>query len=280
MSISIQCLQCGKELSVNQSLAGRRVRCPDCDTAIVVPAEMEDVIAKERADEKSSETSSGTSSKSSVKKGRSQAEDEVKALSSEPELDVTQELVIPHAVAVEPKVIEPGVPTAGPAVEPQAVVPTEAVEDDDEDDEVLPRGKRPEEEMDMTPMVDVTFLLLIFFMVTAAFSLQKSIRMPRQQTDAPSINTEEEEDPKEQVELQIDEYGSFLVMAPEWEREVPGKQNLVSALREAITGNTDGMDLVIKVHEMAKLNALVDAMDAGTIAGYASLQVTQVDGFD
>src|SRR5688572_20269137 len=31
-----------------------------------------------------------------------------------------------------------------------------------------------EAEMDMTPMVDVTFLLLIFFMVTASFTMQKS----------------------------------------------------------------------------------------------------------
>ncbi len=31
------------------------------------------------------------------------------------------------------------------------------------------------EEMDLTPMVDVTFLLLIFFMITASFSLQKTI---------------------------------------------------------------------------------------------------------
>ena len=154
--------------------------------------------------------------------------------------------------------------------------------DDDEDDEpVLPRQRRPEEEMDMTPMVDVTFLLLIFFMVTAAFSLQKSIEMPRQQTDAPSTSVQEEEvEELDMVELQVDEFGSFLVMAPEWERETPGKQNLISALREAIAGNSDGMRLVVKVHEMAKLKSLVDAMDAGTIAGYAQLEVTQVEEFD
>lgn len=34
------------------------------------------------------------------------------------------------------------------------------------------------EEMDLTPMVDVTFLLLIFFMITASFSLQKTIPFP------------------------------------------------------------------------------------------------------
>ena len=141
--------------------------------------------------------------------------------------------------------------------------------------------KRIEDEMDMTPMVDVTFLLLIFFMVTAAFSLQKSIEMPRQQTDAPSTSVvEEESEDLDMVEVQVDEFGSFLVMAPDWERETPGKQNLITALKEAIAGNNDGMRLVVKVHELAKLNALVDAMDAGTIAGYAELEVTQVEEFD
>ena len=153
--------------------------------------------------------------------------------------------------------------------------------DGDEDDEkVLVRKKRPDEPIDMTPMVDVTFLLLIFFMVTAAFSLQKSIEMPRQQTDQPSVNIEEEVDELDVVEVQIDEYGSFLVMAPNFERETPGKQNLITALREAIAGDRDGMRLDIKVHEMAKLYTLVDAMDAGTIAGYSELQVTQVEEFD
>jgi biopolymer transport protein ExbD len=133
----------------------------------------------------------------------------------------------------------------------------------------------------MTPMVDVTFLLLIFFMVTAAFSLQKSIEMPRQQTDAPSTSVvEEESEDLDMVEVQVDEFGSFLVMAAEWERETPGKQNLITALKEALAGNTNAMRLVVKVHELAKLKSLVDAMDAGTIAGYAELEVTQVEEFD
>ena len=40
------------------------------------------------------------------------------------------------------------------------------------------RRKVAEAEVDMTPMVDVTFLLLIFFMVTAVFSSQKSFQIP------------------------------------------------------------------------------------------------------
>lgn len=52
-------------------------------------------------------------------------------------------------------------------------------EDGDEDDEFVLRAAGGEvEEMDLTPMVDVTFLLLIFFMITASFSSQKSLEVP------------------------------------------------------------------------------------------------------
>lgn len=242
MSINVTCPECGESHHVNDRLAGRNVRCPSCDASVDVP---EDVIVE--------------------------------------------------AVDVEPEPVDPSPIQSVAAVPATAIVqPLHSVQplhnvspmlhgddDDDDDGPVLARAKRPEEEMDMTPMVDVTFLLLIFFMVTAAFSLQKSINMPRQQTDAPSTSvTEEESEDLDMVELEVDEFGSFLVMAPEWERETPGKQNLISALREAVAGNKDGMRLAIKVHEMAKLRALVDAMDAGTIAGFAELEVTQVEDFD
>jgi len=176
---------------------------------------------------------------------------------------------------------KPVAPVTPASPGPAALDASQVTDDDDDDDElVMTRSKREEEELDMTPMVDVTFLLLIFFMVTAAFSLQKSIEMPRQQTDAPSTTVvEEEEEELEMVEVQVDEFGSFLVLAPDWEQETPGKQNLVTALKRAIEG-TEGMRLVIKVHEQCRLQYLVDAMDAGTIAGYAETQVTQVEEFD
>ncbi len=47
-------------------------------------------------------------------------------------------------------------------------------------------GGEHDEAWDITPMVDVVFLLLIFFMLTASFSIQKVIRTGRQQSDKPS----------------------------------------------------------------------------------------------
>ncbi len=257
MSIEVTCVQCGASHHVNNRLAGRRVRCPSCDTAVHVPEQEdavdiqdEEIVAVEAIPEQVEYAD------------MAMAED----LSADSYPETTAEVSLSDRPAVES--------SAAPA----SFVNEE--DEDDEDDQVLQRKPRPEEEMDMTPMVDVTFLLLIFFMVTAAFSLQKSIEMPRQQTDAPSTSVvEEESEDLDMVEVQVDEFGSFLVMAPDWERETPGKQNLITALKEAISGHTDGMRLAIKVHELAKLHTLVDAMDAGTIAGYAELEVTQVEGF-
>ena len=201
--------------------------------------------------------------------------------------EVEVEALPVEAVAVEAEAVE--VVAAEPVAAAQIDVPARpTVEDplgleDEDEDEVLAqfkRAAREEEELDMTPMVDVTFLLLIFFMVTAAFSLQKSIEMPRQQTDAPSTTVvEQEEEDLEMTEVQVDEFGSFLVLAPDWEQETPGKQNLITNLKRAIEGSA-GMRLVIKVHEQCPLQYLVDAMDAGTIAGFAETQVTQVEEFD
>jgi biopolymer transport protein ExbD len=132
----------------------------------------------------------------------------------------------------------------------------------------------------MTPMVDVTFLLLIFFMVTAAFSLQKSIQMPRQQSDAPSQSVREEiVEELDTVEVQIDERGTFLVLA-EVDTETPSKKTLLNALRAAVALGGNEQKLVIKVHEACKLQALVDCMDAGTIAGFSQTQVSTVEEFD
>ncbi len=255
MSIQITCESCNATHLVNDRFAGKRVRCPKCEAVVSIPTTQQAADLAEKATE--------------VEQPQESDDDQ-----GESEHGKNQPAVVVAAEESKKPIIE--------SEEPQNTETQNTLVDEEEDDEpVLARNRRPEEEMDMTPMVDVTFLLLIFFMVTAAFSLQKSIEMPRQQTDAPSTSVQEEEvEELDMVEVQVDEFGSFLVMAPEWERETPGKQNLISALREAIAGNSDGMKLVVKVHELAKLKSLVDAMDAGTIAGYAQLEVMQVEEFD
>ena len=50
--------------------------------------------------------------------------------------------------------------------------------DEDEEDFVLPRKKREDDEMDITPMIDITFLLLIFFIVCSTMDPTKIGKIP------------------------------------------------------------------------------------------------------
>ena len=48
----------------------------------------------------------------------------------------------------------------------------------DDEDFALPRKKRDSDEMDITPMIDITFLLLIFFVVCSTMDPAKMGRIP------------------------------------------------------------------------------------------------------
>ena len=54
------------------------------------------------------------------------------------------------------------------------------LDDDDTsaDEFVMPRKKRAEEEMDITPMIDITFLLLIFFVVASKMDPTQTGEIP------------------------------------------------------------------------------------------------------
>lgn len=49
-----------------------------------------------------------------------------------------------------------------------------------EEGEIMPARKRPQEgDLDITPMIDITFLLLIFFIVTSNLQQQTAAQMPQ-----------------------------------------------------------------------------------------------------
>ena len=146
------------------------------------------------------------------------------------------------------------------------------------------KEKAEQPEMDMTPMVDVTFLLLIFFMVTAAFTMQKSFEIPTPKTDQPSTQTKTiedfEEDP-DYVLVRIDEFNTFYVLASSWdeERECPGEQDLIVNLRFASRGDdgTNANKLLVMAHGNASHERVVMAMDAGTAVGMEDVKLVTVE---
>lgn len=70
-------------------------------------------------------------------------------------------------------------PTVPPSddADPSALV---AVVSDDDDEGPVSLGERPpmDDEMDITPMIDMTFLLLIFFVLTSKMTAEQSYEVP------------------------------------------------------------------------------------------------------
>jgi biopolymer transport protein ExbD len=97
--------------------------------------------------------------------------------------------------------------------------------------------KGQEAEMDMTPMVDVAFQLLIFFMLTASFTMQKSLNVPKPESTEPSQakSTEDFRTDPDYVVVRVDAQNTFHVSSGAWEDEIeaPSKQELLVRLREA-----------------------------------------------
>lgn len=139
-------------------------------------------------------------------------------------------------------------------------------QDDDEQEPPVSFGKKekiPEDELDMTPMVDVTFLLLIFFMVTASFTLQKSMPQPPASSDEASMNVQDEEEAKDYVEVIIDQNDTYYVTSRgEEEREAPSETEMRTLVKDAV--DTFGPErMVITVHVDATYARYITACDAG-----------------
>jgi biopolymer transport protein ExbD len=131
-----------------------------------------------------------------------------------------------------------------------------------------------EDGMDMTPMVDVTFLLLIFFMVTASFSVQRSIEQPPPQVNEPSTNVvEDEEQEKDYVEVIIDQNNNFLVTTrTEEEVETPSEALMRAKVRNAVK-DYGAERLLITAHVDSFHERVVTVWDAGFAANIKIIQI-------
>jgi biopolymer transport protein ExbD len=166
-----------------------------------------------------------------------------------------------------------------------AAQPAVAPPPDEESEPVRFSGKREADEgIDMTPMVDVTFLLLIFFMVTAAYALQKSIEVPPpdQQEEAAEARTIADfEGDDDYVIIRIDKDDTVWVD----DREAPSKQEVLVKLREAREGpagsSTRGpTSLLILADREARHETVVTCLDAGNAVGMENIRVSCVDEAD
>ena len=144
---------------------------------------------------------------------------------------------------------------------------------------------RAEAEMDMTPMVDVTFLLLIFFTVTAAFVIQKSLEVPPIQEEETAESQTVEDLEKDSIVVRVDGDNVFWIGCPMWaeEQRAPSITDMQSKVRNARKGDDDGpgpAKMLVQANGDATHEHVVAALDAGSAVGMEDIRLMSYEDGD
>jgi biopolymer transport protein ExbD len=239
MPIRFRCPACQQVLSVSSRKAGQKVRCPACQAALKIPT-------PKAAPEESSLSEAPSAEAPETPKP------DPEVVSSPTDQPAPDPVSATAATAA----------TAAPSDEPVSAgallfAGVTAVVEEDEEDFQLRRAQTEFEEMDLTPMVDVTFLLLIFFMITASFTMQKAIAFPppSPEDEGASVQPKHLEDFKDECAIvEIHEDNSISID----DERIPLGADLAAML--ASTGKNE---MLIDAHENSLHETVVRVVDAG-----------------
>lgn len=130
------------------------------------------------------------------------------------------------------------------------------------------RSKAGEEaEMDMTPMIDVTFQLLIFFMIAATYVVQKTLDMPRpseNEEGATSVTIQQLE--KNNIMVRVNRDRSITV------QKQPADLNALDKILIQAVKASSGAEMVLDVDDEVDHETVVKVLDA---AGAAQIEKVQ-----
>jgi biopolymer transport protein ExbD len=120
--------------------------------------------------------------------------------------------------------------------------------------------------VDLTPLIDVVFLLLIFFMVSTTFTRETQLSI-----DLPEATGQVREALDDQIEILIDEAGQFRVNGKGLVDD--DMRTLQAAIYKISAGDTT-MPMVISADAETPHHAVVKAMDASGQMGFVHLSIT------
>ena len=129
---------------------------------------------------------------------------------------------------------------------------------------------RAEPEVNMTSLIDVVLLLLIFFMVSTSFVKQSQISISLPEAESAAVV---EEFP-EQLDIMITEQGTYLVNG----RELINSraETIRNALQKVSGGNTN-LPLTISADANARHQHVVTAMDVAGKLGFVKISIATVN---
>mgnify|MGYP001289724803 CR=1 FL=1 len=130
----------------------------------------------------------------------------------------------------------------------------------------FPRRNRDPLEINLTPLIDVVFLLLIFFMVSTTFSKETQLVI-----DLPESSIEETSLEEEVVDISISKRGSIAVN----QRLIldADLDSLIAAITK-VSGTKNTVPIVISADAETPHQSVVMAMDAAGRLGFTKIKIS------
>lgn len=133
----------------------------------------------------------------------------------------------------------------------------------------LKPDRRDELDLNLTPLIDVVFLLLIFFMVSTTFDKQSRLKIELPEASSQAVELE-----ADTVVIGIDAKGRFFIN----DRQLVNTQfnTLKMALVKTI-GDKKDVPLVLKADAKTPHQAVVMAMDVAAQLGLTRLSIATLE---
>ena len=129
----------------------------------------------------------------------------------------------------------------------------------------LQPGDNDEPDVNLTPLIDVVFLLLIFFMVSTTFEQQSRIKIDLPEASAAPTSQEDDS-----LEILIDAQGRYFI----GDQQVVNTtaKTLKSAISKAV-GEREGLAVIIRADATTPHQAVITALDVTSQLGLTHISL-------
>ncbi len=125
--------------------------------------------------------------------------------------------------------------------------------------------RREDVSIDLTPLIDVVFLLLIFFMVSTTFKQESEITI-----NLPEASNEKPVKQDNIIEITIDEQGRYFINQAQ---VVNTRLATVKRALEKVAAGRKNLTVIISADAQTPHQAVVTAMDAARQVGLLNLSI-------
>ena len=129
---------------------------------------------------------------------------------------------------------------------------------------------RTQPEINLTSLIDVVLLLLIFFMVSTSFVKQSQIAIRLPEAESATVV----EQLPEQIDIMITEAGTYLVNGRELINKRP--ETIRNAIQK-VSGGDHSLPLTISADANAKHQDVVTAMDVAGRLGFVQINIATIN---